>query len=296
MINLLFIMDALKEGFIGIILTLDTLIYGLIASAFRVFMAIASARLLSSEAYYAIANKVYLIIGVLMLFVLSYGILKAIVNPDEGTKQMGPGLLKKIAIAVVGLAVTPALFNLMYQTQGLVLEHDVLAKLFFRSENTDKIQTGGSLTVGNVTMPVEDEVNPDDFVKTVGGSYTATTIWQAFFYPAPDSGLTAADITADPSDYYLKAAGWGLACGGVIGGTIAGVAYFAAANIYNPIGWILGIGAVAAVAFCGLAASNYVKFVSSCPLKKIKMSDTCRLFPQFGDPWPSCLLPSLSWI
>ena len=22
------------------------------------------------------------------------------------------------------------------------------------------------------------------------------------------------------------------------------------------------------------------------------MSDTCRLCPQFGDPWPSCLLPS----
>ena len=22
------------------------------------------------------------------------------------------------------------------------------------------------------------------------------------------------------------------------------------------------------------------------------MSDTCRLFPLFGDPWPSCLLPS----
>ena len=28
------------------------------------------------------------------------------------------------------------------------------------------------------------------------------------------------------------------------------------------------------------------------PLKReIKMSDTCRLFPPFGDPWPSCLLP-----
>ena len=25
---------------------------------------------------------------------------------------------------------------------------------------------------------------------------------------------------------------------------------------------------------------------------EIKMSDTCRLFPLFGDPWPSCLLPS----
>ena len=257
MIKTLFVMDALKEGFIGIILTLDTLIYGLIGSAFRVFMAIASARLLSSEAYYAIANKVYLIIGVLMLFVLSYGILKAIVNPDEGSKQLGPALLKKIAIAVVGLAVTPALFNLMYQAQGLLLEHDVLAKIFFRSENTDKIQTGGSLTVGGTTVSVDDQINPDDFVKSVGGSYTATTIWQAFFYPAPDSGLTPADITADPSDYYLKAAGWGLACGGVIGGTVAGVAYFAAANIWNPVGWILGIGAVAAVATCSLAGQNY---------------------------------------
>ena len=63
MINLLFLLgDVLKKGFIGIILTLDTLIYGLISSAFKVFMAIASARLLSSDAYYAIANKIYLII------------------------------------------------------------------------------------------------------------------------------------------------------------------------------------------------------------------------------------------
>ena len=23
-----------------------------------------------------------------------------------------------------------------------------------------------------------------------------------------------------------------------------------------------------------------------------KLSDTCSLFPPFGDPWPSCLLPS----
>ena len=31
---------------------------------------------------------------------------------------------------------------------------------------------------------------------------------------------------------------------------------------------------------------------SSCHLREIKMSDTCSLFPPFGDPWPSCLLPS----
>ena len=31
---------------------------------------------------------------------------------------------------------------------------------------------------------------------------------------------------------------------------------------------------------------------SSCHLREIKVSNTCSLFPPFGDPWPSCLLPS----
>ena len=47
------LLDAFERGFIGVILILDTLIYGLISSAFRIFMAIAGARLLSSDAYYA---------------------------------------------------------------------------------------------------------------------------------------------------------------------------------------------------------------------------------------------------
>ena len=37
---------------------------------------------------------------------------------------------------------------------------------------------------------------------------------------------------------------------------------------------------------------TYHWFVSSCRLREIKMSGTCSLFPPFGDPWPSCLLPS----
>lgn len=207
------LLDAFERGFIGVILILDTLIYGLISSAFRIFMAIAGARLLSSDAYTAIANKIYLIIGVLMLFVLSYGILKAIVNPDEGAKQMGPGLLKKIAIAVIGLAITPALFNLMYQAQGLILEHDVLAKLFFRSENTEKLNVNGSVETddGN-KINYSGDVNPDDYVKNIGGAVTATTIWQAFFYPSEDSGLDATEIIADPGDYLAGAVGNGVGC------------------------------------------------------------------------------------
>lgn len=257
MINLLFLLgDVLKKGFIGIILTLDTLIYGLISSAFKVFMAIASARLLSSDAYYAIANKIYLIIGVIMLFVLSYAMLKAIVNPDEGKKSFGPGLIKRIVIAVVGLAIAPALFNLMYQVQGLVLEHNVLGKIFFRSDNTQKTDAS-SVTIGDQTIAV-DSVNPDDYINVVGGSVTATTIWQAFFYPAPDSGKTADEIIGKLSDYYLTNAGmYGVAC--AVSGYVAYAGYAA-----GGWGYLVGLlGTAVGLWTCSEAVGNVVDAIGA---------------------------------
>lgn len=240
MISTLFILESLQKGFIGILLTLDTLIYSLISSSFKVFMAIAGARLLSSDAYFEIASKIYVVVGVLMLFVLSYAILKAIVDPEQTTKgEFGPKMIKNVVIAVVGLAITPVLFNLMYQAQGLILEQDVLGKLFFRIENTEEVSTGGSVTTGGGTVTFENSVNPDKYVKSIGGAVTATSLWQAFFYPAEDSGKTAEEIVADPSNYYLDAAGSILLCAGSV-----------ALAFVPGLHW-LGIGA--AVATCGAA-------------------------------------------
>lgn len=209
--QLLFIGDFLSEVFLGIIMVLDTLIYSLISSAYKIFMAIASARLLSSDVYYDIASRIYIIIGVLMLFVLSYAILKAIVDPDQATKgDLGPGMVKRVIIAVVGLAITPVLFNVLYQAQGLFLENDVLGKVFFRIENTESIEVNGS------------SGNPDEQIKTIGGAVAATSIWQAFFHPA--EGINAADIKSDSSEYVGKAIGTAVACGLGIAAGVIGVA------------------------------------------------------------------------
>ena len=89
----------------------------------------------------------------------------------------------------------------MYQVQGLVLEHNVLGKIFFRSDNTEKIESS-SVTVGGQSVTVPSS-NPDDYINVVGGSVTATTIWQAFFYPAPDSGKTAEEIASNLYDKLL---------------------------------------------------------------------------------------------
>ena len=54
--QLLFLGDFLSSVFMGIIMTLDTFIYSLVNSSYRIFMAIASARLLSSDVYYEITR------------------------------------------------------------------------------------------------------------------------------------------------------------------------------------------------------------------------------------------------
>lgn len=252
----LFLVEALKEGFIGILLTLDTLIYGLIGSAFKIFMALAGARLLSSDTYFEIANKIYVVVGVLMLFVLAYAILRGIIDPDQASKgEFGPKMIKNVVIAVLGLALAPTIFNLMYQGQGLILEQDVLGKLFFRIDSTDKVSTD----VG--------DVNPDEYVKQIGGSVTATSLWQAFFHPAPDSGMEASDIKVDASGYFLSAAGGALACG-------AGIGVMAAAG-WTGVGLL--VGGVIALVGCSSAVSNTVAGVNSLDYSDLSLADAYNL-------------------
>lgn len=228
-----FIGDALQNGVMGVLLTLDTIIYGLISSAFKIFMAIAGARLLSSDAYTEIANKIYIVVGVLMLFVLAYSILRAIIDPDKGLKEaLGPKLIKGVVTAVIGLAIAPVLFNLMYQAQGLILEQDVLAKLFFRSGDSDTVVVG------------DTSVNPDHEIDTIGGAVTATNIWYAFFHPA--DGYNAADIEVSGGDYVGSIILSGLLCAASVVGAavtttvglgflLAGAAVLSCANLAGNI-------------------------------------------------------------
>lgn len=208
----MFSLGIVSEAFYGIILTLDTWVYGLITSAYKIFMAIASARILSSDAYTTIANKVYIIVGVGMLFVLAYAILKAIIDPDQLTKgdMAGNKILKSIAITVIGLIVTPLIFDLAYMAQGKMLEDDILGKLFFR--------TGDS----TVDVAGVGTVNYDEELKHTGGGIAATTVWMAFFYPA--EGMDPDEIMADPDILRLHAAGWYAGCAAAAAVAIAGVA------------------------------------------------------------------------
>ncbi len=210
--------NIIKKGFCAIALTLDSIVYDLVGKAYNIFMAIAGARLLSSDAYMKVANKVYIIVGVLVLFVLSYSILRAIVDPDKNLKEeLGPKMVQKIIVAVVGLALTPIVFNLLYQAQGLILENNILGNIFFSDE------------------VLEDGTDPNTYIEDIGGAVTATSLWEAFFYPSEESGLTSEEITGKPDEYLI-----GLTAATCIGGAALSALLWAV-----PVVNIFVIGATA---------------------------------------------------
>lgn len=238
-------LGIVTEAFLGIILTLDSWIYSLISSAYKIFMAIASARILTSDAYQLIANKVYIIIGVGMLFVLAYAIMKAIVDPDQLSKgdMAGGKILKSIVIAVVGLIVTPLIFDLAYMAQGKMLEEDILGKLFFR--------TGESVETINGQNGNSYSFNYDQELHGTGGAVAAVSVWQAFFYPA--DGVDPETIKADPEIVRMNANIAAVGCAGTLAVGIAGAigGFFTAGA-----GWVVAGAAVATCVGAIIADSN----------------------------------------
>lgn len=243
--------EGIAKAVIGILLFIDSLIFGLICSSFRVFTAIAGARLLSSDAYTAIANKIYVIIGVVMLFVLAYAIIRAIIDPDQMTKGdlSAPKIIKNVVVAVIGLAIAPVLFNMMYQAQGLFLEHDVLVKIFFRTDQ-DNINLG-SQSVGDTQVDI-GTIYPNQEIDRVGGSVTALSLWTAFFYPDAEAGATSDNISVNTADYYVSIGA------GVLCGVAAVVAIVATIGTFG-MGTLLAGAAAGAV--CAGAASEVAKNV-----------------------------------
>ena len=75
--------DSIINILYKILLSLDSIIYSLISWLYQVFNILASCQLFKSEFYTSLSQRIYVIIGVITLFILSYQLLLLVINPDE---------------------------------------------------------------------------------------------------------------------------------------------------------------------------------------------------------------------
>lgn len=271
--NILFLdafVDSLSSFLFAVLLMLDGFVYSAISTLYNVYMILAKQRILTNEAFTVISNKVTMIIGVAMLFVLAYAILRAIIDPDQMTKgeMGGTKILKGILTCVFGLALTPVIFNLLYQGQDIILSNDIIGKMFFASEENVQSYEGFDIkdNDGNVIEHVEaDSIKTNEYIDESAGNIVAIYMWQTFFYPDPSSELLAEEIEGNLQDYVSKPAE------SFIIGSLLGIGVYAAVAVAaaTPLGWpALAISAIAG----GIASTATSSLVGKIFTPDITMS------------------------
>ena len=113
-------------------LFLDGIVYPFIGTVYNLLMDIANTTIFSTDIFEAFSDKIYALLGVFMLFKLSFSILTYIINPDDFSDK-NKGFTKLITNVVITLALlvfTPMIFEQAMKVQGIILEENIIGRIF----------------------------------------------------------------------------------------------------------------------------------------------------------------------
>ena len=171
------IFGILKSGFIagkpmqiwyGICLGLDGIIYSFINYLFKLFLVLAGANIFTEDTMVDFIRRIYQLIGVIMLFMLSYALLKKIVSPDSKDKESVGKIVLNVVKAIVLLAIVPSIFTYAFKVQDAVLKQNTIGKII----------------VGNKGVVIDgNNKTPKDMINE-GGIVMAQGVFEAFLFPS----------------------------------------------------------------------------------------------------------------
>ena len=177
-------LENISNFFIGILLFLDGLIYSLISWVYQIILVICQVDILdNSYEIDALINRIYVIIGVVVLFLVAYSLLKSMVNPDDVLKnKKGPvNIIKDIIISIALIALVPTIFSFATRFQTAILMENTIGKVILG-------------TSSNETGETSEETIED------GGIAIAANLLQAFLHPNYDLCTKNDDYTYDCSN------------------------------------------------------------------------------------------------
>ncbi len=164
------ILNWIETSVISIGIWITSGIYYVAANTFNIFLILSSGDLIDSSAYELIIRNFYIILGIVMLFLISFALLRGMVNPDD--QKQGTTTIKKIVLnfvtSVVILGLLPIIFSFAYDVQdSIIRDYNVIGRFFGY----------GSIYNNN------NKDNPDDYEDRIRqGAYGIVNgVWTAFF-------------------------------------------------------------------------------------------------------------------
>lgn len=143
------IIDKIQAGFYWLMLLIDTTLAWAADALFDIFFALAKVNIFTQEAYADIVKRVYIVLGLIMLFALAYSLLKAVINPDEFAKgeYSFPKLIQNVVVSLIIIAVLPTVFSMATNFQNAILNEGTIPKIILGKDTaTDSCDAGRSFS------------------------------------------------------------------------------------------------------------------------------------------------------
>ncbi len=108
----------------GLLALIDMLVYSIASSLLGLISDLANTQFFKAEQITEVANRIYIVIGVLMLFKLVISAIQYMVNPDtfEDKEKGLAGILKKTAISIALIVLVPSIFSFMIAIQEPIVK------------------------------------------------------------------------------------------------------------------------------------------------------------------------------
>ncbi|MBR2708431.1 MAG: hypothetical protein IKE90_03235 [Bacilli bacterium] len=129
-----------------ILFLIDNVVYWFIPILYKLLLYLSSVDLVSnSTSIQGLIQRIYILVGVFMLFKLSFSVMNYIVNPDAFSDQSKgfSNLVRRVVIALALLVSIPWIFEEAYVIQGKILQSGLLPRLVL-GESVDYSDGGGN--------------------------------------------------------------------------------------------------------------------------------------------------------
>ena len=142
---------------------IDRFIYDAIRYVYNIFLALCNGRILDNDSIMALFSRIGVILGVVMLFVVSFSVIQLLVNPDaiNDAEKGIQNIVKKVIFVIVMLGVSGYVFNILAEVQAIVIERDIIPRLLLtKAVSTENV--GGNLSAELFMIFYQVGVEPEN--------------------------------------------------------------------------------------------------------------------------------------
>lgn len=124
-------MELLRRLLVGLLGMIDSVVYDLVSWMYGLLMQITSFRMFTNENFADFAERIYVLLGLFMLFKVSFSLIKYIVNPDDFNDKVkgGKKLVINILVVLVMTVASPIAFRIMSDVEQTLLDEGVVEHL-----------------------------------------------------------------------------------------------------------------------------------------------------------------------